>query len=518
MNLNITESSLMEMANRGGIEAVVKMSDVILKSDRLRKAAIKVIEKKLRSSLNQPWTRPPRLEQEKVEAVVALLHTVDRALGNKNLAPASRRAIINALTMGVFLRSAQREAIEKFKAEHNGYGPPATLVISPGKGCNLHCVGCYASSGAAMYERLPWEIFDRIITEAETLWGARLITISGGEPFVYRDKGKGLIEAAAKHQDSIFMTYTNGTLIDKKVAARLAEVGNILPAISVEGLEEKTDARRGEGVFKKILQAMDNLNEVGVPFGVSITATRYNWQEIYSDEFIDLIFKEKGAYFAWVFHYMPIGRGFTVDLMPTPEQRLWMWRTGWEKLIMKERIFIADFWAFGHLSDGCISSGRENGYLYIDWNGNVMPCVFFPYSPINILDVYKSGGTLNDVLEAPLFKHIREWQWKYEYGRDKPEEHGNVLMPCPIRDHHALARHLIDIDKPKPEDENAAAALKDPEYYRKMVEYDERLAELTDPIWVKEYGGRSSKEADRIAAPFDVEELLREAPVLEKAA
>ncbi len=515
--MSITEQSLMELANRGGIEAIVRLGDKLLQSDHIRNKAVNVVEKKLRSSLNQPWTRPPRLEREKVEAIIALLYTVNRALGNKNLAPASRRAIINALSLGVFLKSSQKNAIEQFEAEHNGYGPPDTLVISPGKGCNLHCVGCYANSSSAQYEKLPWEVFDRIITEAENLWGARLITISGGEPFVYRDQGKGLIEAAAKHQASIFMTYTNGTLIDKKVAARLAEVGNILPAISVEGLEQRTDERRGEGVFKKILQAMDNLNEVGVPFGISVTATRYNWQEILSDAFIDLLFKEKGAYFGWIFHYMPIGRGFTVGLMPTPEQRLWMWRTGWKKMILKERIFVADFWAFGHLSDGCISSGREGGYLYIDWDGKVMPCVFFPYSPINILDVYKRGGTLNDVLETPFFQHIREWQWKYEFGQKDPKKNGNVLMPCPIRDHHALARKIVEMDKPEPEDKNAAAALEDPEYYQKMVAYDERLADLTDPIWVNEYGGRSSQESDRVAAPFKAEEHLHEDSVLKQA-
>ena len=37
--------------------------------------------------------------------------------------------------------------------------------------------------------------------------------------------------------------YTNGTLIDEKMAQRMAEVGNITPAISVEGFEKKTDER-----------------------------------------------------------------------------------------------------------------------------------------------------------------------------------------------------------------------------------------------------------------------------------
>ncbi|MDZ7836559.1 MAG: radical SAM protein [Actinomycetota bacterium] len=47
--------------------------------------------------------------------------------------------------------------------------------------------------------------------------------------------------------DSFFQIYTNGQLIDKKVAAKLAELGNALPCISVEGFEKETDERRGKG-------------------------------------------------------------------------------------------------------------------------------------------------------------------------------------------------------------------------------------------------------------------------------
>ncbi len=50
------------------------------------------------------------------------------------------------------------------------------------------------------------------------------------------------------------MAYSNGTLIDKDVTLKLQELGNVAPAISIEGLEEETDHRRGKGVWKKIMQ------------------------------------------------------------------------------------------------------------------------------------------------------------------------------------------------------------------------------------------------------------------------
>jgi len=92
---------------------------------------------------------------------------------------------------------------------------------------------------------------------------------------------------AEKHPDVLFMFYTNGTLIDEKTAQRIAALGNVTPAISVEGWHERTDERRGVGVFDKILAAMEQLRKAGVFFGISLTATRHNVEEILSEEFID---------------------------------------------------------------------------------------------------------------------------------------------------------------------------------------------------------------------------------------
>ena len=108
------------------------------------------------------------------------------------------------------------------------------------------------------------------------LWGIRFVVISGGEPFAYRSEGKGIVDLCEKHSDCFFMTYTNGTLINENVSRRLSKAGNMLLCISVEGWKERTDERRGEGVFNKVLTTMDRLRTDGVPFGLSLTGTRHN--------------------------------------------------------------------------------------------------------------------------------------------------------------------------------------------------------------------------------------------------
>jgi len=91
------------------------------------------------------------------------------------------------------------------------------------------------------------------------------------------------------------------------MAKKLAKLGNVAPAISIEGFEKETDDRRGPGTFKKIMEAMDNLKEAGVPFGFSVTPTKLNIEALMSDEFVDLMI-QKGCSFGWYFQYVPVGR------------------------------------------------------------------------------------------------------------------------------------------------------------------------------------------------------------------
>jgi MoaA/NifB/PqqE/SkfB family radical SAM enzyme len=438
---------------------------------------------------------PPGVCDDRAAMRLALVRTVERALAERYLAPAVLRNAGQALLRAT-MEVGDQPASERVLWEY-GEHPPSFLTISPGRACNLRCTGCYADSGQAP-EALTWSTFDRIITEAKTLWGKNFFVISGGEPFAYRSEGKGILEAAEKHDDCFFMAYTNGTLIDGQVTDRLAEVGNLTPAISLEGWRERTDARRGEGVFAQASAAMVRLRSAGVPFGVSLTATRENAEEILSEPFIDFLFGVQGALYGWIFHYMPIGRAYTLDLMPTPQQRLQLWRRSWE-IIRDKGIFLADFWNHGTAVKGCLSAGGFNGggYLHINWNGSVTPCVFVPYSPVNIKEVYAGGGTLTDAWADPFFAGIRQWQEDYEKDNGR---HGNWLAPCIIRDHHDDFRRLLIEHEPDPSDSSAEEALMDPEYEQGMVAYGAAYQELSGEVWKKQYlraeeTGRSESDA-----------------------
>jgi MoaA/NifB/PqqE/SkfB family radical SAM enzyme len=289
-----------------------------------------------------------------------------------------------------------------------------------------------------------------------------------------------------KHRDSLFVIFTNGTMIDDAVAERLGWMGNATVALSVEGMEESTDARRGPGMFDRVLESISHLRAHGAAFGISATVTRDNCLELMSDEFLDYFFFELDAFYGFLFQYMPVGGDYRVELMPTPAQRLEFWRRSWE-VIEKKKVFLFDFWNHGTLVHGCVAAGRERGYLHVDWDGKVTPCVFAQYSTGNVHDVFSRGGDLNDIWDSPFFRAVREWQRGYGYGPEVPSREGNWLAPCPVRDHHGAFRGLLDEHHPEPENEPASKALSDDDYYEGLVSYGEELARLSRDVWEGEY-------------------------------
>ena len=158
-------------------------------------------------------------------------------------------------------------------------------------------------------------------------------------------------------------------------------------------------------MFGQVMDAFANLRAAGVPFGISMTATCYNCDELLSDEVVEFYFEEQGAMYGWIFQYMPIGRGYDLSLMVTPEQRLKLQRRIWQ-VIKEKRVFLMDFWNSGTAVHGCLAAGRQAGYFYINWNGDVTPCVFIPYAATNIYEIYKKGGTIMELMEIDFFKAV----------------------------------------------------------------------------------------------------------------
>lgn len=465
--------------------------DILLNNEKLRKKTENEILKKIKRDLVEKNVRMRnyRETEYRYKFYEAVINTFEM---NYKKGIISKK-FVKKLANNVLFKDKLFEDLEvkeKFYKKYKTY-PPGFITISPTKFCNLNCIGCYANSKSSEKETLPYRYVKKILKENYEVWGNKGVVVSGGEPFLYKSEGKTLLDLVEEFNNMFFQVYTNGTLIDETVAKRLSELGNILPAISVEGYRDETDYRRGIGVYNKILNAIDNLKKYGVPFAVSVTATKKNFEILNNPEFYDFYFEKLGASFMWIFQFMPIGRGVTVDLMLTANQRKQLFET-WSGILFDKKYAVADFWNSGMLSYGCIAYGRPGGYLYIDWNGNIMPCVFVPYYEDNIIELYDKGKSLTDALFSDLFINGRNWQNSYSYNHPvlnpkDPEEIQNLLLPCSIRDHYKNFRENILSKNSKPEDEFAKISLEDKDYYNRLVKYEEDLKREFNPIWNNEF-------------------------------
>jgi len=459
----------------------------IVNHKHLRKLLVKKFDDYIyKSMVNGDSEDLKEVQIKRYQFLSAMLRCMVRNIDKDYVSSDIVKKIVQVFVENNLIREDQSymHAIEKFREKYGEY-PPTFIVVSPTQKCNLNCIGCYANSTAQAAATIPYHYVDRVIDEAHDLFGCRFITISGGEPFMYKSDGKTMLDIYKKYEDMLFLVYTNGTIINEQIAQHLAETANVTPAISIEGFEKETDERRGRGTFIKILKALERLRKVGVPFGISVTATSKNVDLLLTDEFYDFYFQEQGASYMWQFQLMPIGRGKDeLDLMVTPENRFQLYRK-WEKLLSEKRYCLADFWNSGVLARGCIAYGRSGGYAYIDWHGNVTPCVFIPYYVDNIYDLYKNGKTLSDALFSDFMINGRKWQ--KEYGLNDWKKPHNWLMPCSIRDHYEIFRNSILPKNVKPEDDKAEEALESEEYLNVMKNYDNELQGLTEKVWENEY-------------------------------
>ena len=371
----------------------------------------------------------------------------------RHLHPNVRKRYVAGVISNLFYRDPEySESLER----ERGIWSPICILISPSMRCNLKCVGCYASE-YDNEEELTTEEVDSIITQGEEI-GCRFYVMLGGEPFVYRS----LLDIAEKHNQSQFMVFTNGTMINDRLADRIVELGNVSPVISIEGSRESTDARRGEGTFDRIMAAMDRLRERGAFFAYSCTATSQNIDEIVSDEFADLMV-EKGAAYGWYFLYMPVGREPDLSLMPSADQRQQL-HEGVVRIRNSRPMLIADFWGDGTLTGGCLSGGRK--YLHINNKGDVEPCIFAHFATENIKD-----KPLLDCLCSDFFKDLRSMQ---PFGK-------NLMRPCPIIDHPSVLKWAVQRNDARPTHEGAESLFDNLE--SGLHEYAAKVKAKLDPVW-----------------------------------
>ncbi len=334
--------------------------------------------------------------------------------------PTYARKMLLTLGYEAFFRGTKQIRANR---EKYGCNIPWLILFDPTDACNMHCVGCWSGTYGHKHN-LSYEDMDKIVTEGKAL-GAHLYMMTGGEPMVRRDD---IFKLAEKHDDCFFAMYSNSTLITEEYVQKAQQLGNITWMLSIEGTPDTNDARRGDGHYAAVMNAMDLLKKYGIVYGTSICYTRANIEAVTNDDFLRFI-ADKGARFGFYFHYMPVGNNAAPELMPTVEQRKYIINRIREVRSNKSDIgfYPMDFQNDGEYVGGCIAGGRN--YFHINANGDAEPCVFIHFSNTNIHE-----NSILEMLQSPLFMEYHEGQ---PFNR-------NHLRPCPMLENPQLLREMVE--------------------------------------------------------------------------
>lgn len=283
--------------------------------------------------------------------------------------------------------------------EKDGLHVPSYLIASITSSCNLHCVGCYSRANNATVDcepsrQLTEDEWFRIFREASEL-GISFVLLAGGEPMLRYD----VMESAGKMQDMLFPIFTNGTFMNDKIFDLLDKCRNLISVISIEGDREVTDARRGEGIYDLTVSKMDELHRRGIIYGVSVTVTKENIGEVFSDDFLDLM-RSRGCKAVFFIEFVPVSDE-AAELAPDDADRAFME----ERLDLlrseKDDMMYIAFPGDEKSSGGCLAAGR--GFFHINSHGGAEPCPFSAYSDINVKDT-----SVREALQSNLFTKLRE--------------------------------------------------------------------------------------------------------------
>ncbi|UCF97329.1 MAG: radical SAM protein [Spirochaetaceae bacterium] len=290
--------------------------------------------------------------------------------------------------------SQQRRAASARSAwRRQGFHVPPIALFSVTNRCNLHCKGCYSwalhkSNG----RELSTGEIDGVFAEAKEL-GILFFVLAGGEPFVRSD----LIKIMTRYPEIIFLVFTNGLLIDSEMLAEVKQQKNIIPVVSMEGYQEDTDGRRGEGVYQHLQKIINRLKKNNIFYSISITLTRSNFTTVTDDQFIKRVV-DLGCKLLFLVEYSPVQEG-TEGWVISEQQRATLMELVKSYRSEYKSLFISipgDEEEIG----GCLSAGR--GFVHISASGDVEPCPFAPYSDSNLRD-----SSLKEALQSKFLSTIR---------------------------------------------------------------------------------------------------------------
>ena len=147
--------------------------------------------------------------------------------------------------------------------------------------CNLSCKHCFCCPEDPLAEELSTEEIYRIIDEVAEL-GCFWLAFTGGEPLLRKDFKD--IYLYAKQKGLLLIVFTNGILLDEKMADFLAKWRPFAIEISLYGITEETYKKvtgANRDSFERVFKAVKLIKERNLPLKLKTLVTKDNISELF---------------------------------------------------------------------------------------------------------------------------------------------------------------------------------------------------------------------------------------------
>jgi len=283
-----------------------------------------------------------------------------------------------------------------------GLRAPVNVTWEVTQKCNLRCVHCLSDAGPESAEELSTAECRRLIDDLTALKVFQ-VNIGGGEPFARIDFLDLL--KYCHDQGVVTCVSTNGTLVDDDLARTLARMKMLYLQVSLDGAtEEVNDTIRGQGTYRRILAAMDNLVKERVRFSINTVLTRLNYPQL---EALRSLAHEYGAELR-VSRFRPSGRGKeSLDYLAPENDQLEAfaeWLEGHDQVRTGDSFFCLT--SENRRRQGLDMCGAAKMTCCISPAGQVYPCAFLQETAFLAGDIRTSP--FKDIWErSPVFSKLR---------------------------------------------------------------------------------------------------------------
>jgi MoaA/NifB/PqqE/SkfB family radical SAM enzyme len=341
---------------------------------------------------------------------------------------------VHALRANLLIQATRllRWLPERLRALRTGIPAPQVLQVVDDILCRARCTHCVFNAFDERSEGLSLDELASLFDQAADM-GVSYVYLIGADPF-HREPAKveAWLDLLASRRWLLFYLFTEGTRVSPEHVERLRRAGNIVPVVNIDGLQESTEARKGEGSFERLRALLLGLRARRVPWFASTMVSTANHEEVTGAPFVDWLGRH-GAWLVAYVPYTPADRRAEASLTLSREQRRDLYERALRLNRGRSNPVVLDLIGIEERLTSCPSAHFA---MTVFHEGTLTPCVGLPLG--------HRGSNIREQPLARLFAEDPLYVALRARRRRERRPHCMVFTdPAFIRQH--LAVHRADI-------------------------------------------------------------------------